>query len=576
MQRPTAPPHIDSRRWIRLGAGALCGLASAELLAGLVVANAHWERLDPLAVDPAPPTALSHVFAGAGVIGLSVLARGLARGTRRAAGFAIVLLTSAIAIGLLGHARPGLLATEIAACALLALRLDAFPRGTAVRPPRLAGALVAGATGVAYGLAVAAVLNSDPPSPVGAELERAGAWLLAGSWWLHDAAPVGIALHAVVGVTVLGAAWWLHALLRPGAARSGHTPSDHARAASIVAAHAADSLDPFALREDKSFFFAHDGLLAYRTLRETAIVAGDPIGPPGSAPAILAAFEAEAAGRGWDVVLTAAARRHLDGYHALGLRSMAIGEEGVVDPARFSLDGPAMKTVRKAVNRVARHGWTIEVLRAGELPPLAIADIGDLEREWRSQRPRIIGFAMTLGRLWGATEDQDAIYVIGRDADGVVRAFLRFDRYADGLSLDIMRRSCNEPNGINEALIAAAIAHAREESMARVSLNFAGFSHLLRADAVLTRRQTLGRRALRLAHGRFQLEQLARFNEKFGVTWEPRHLVYRRRLGVPRATLRILQAEAYVRPPRAVPLAGRWRPAPVPVGAPLRVPGAVP
>ena len=52
----------------------------------------------------------------------------------------------------------------------------------------------------------------------------------------------------------------------------------------------------------------------------------------------------------------------------------------------------------------------------------------------------------------------------GRDADGRLRSFLRFASYRDGLSLDLMRRAGEEPNGLTEALVVAAIEHARERA----------------------------------------------------------------------------------------------------------------
>ena len=45
----------------------------------------------------------------------------------------------------------------------------------------------------------------------------------------------------------------------------------------------------------------------------------------------------------------------------------------------------------------------------------------------------------------------------GRDPDGRLRSFLRFASYRDGLSLDLMRRAGDEPNGLTEALVVAAI-----------------------------------------------------------------------------------------------------------------------
>jgi lysyl-tRNA synthetase class 2 len=280
---------------------------------------------------------------------------------------------------------------------------------------------------------------------------------------------------------------------------------------------------------------------------------------------ILAEFERHATAHGWDVVVTAASARHLEGYRAQGFRVLRIGDEAVVDAPAFTLDGGRMKTVRKAVHRVARRGWTIEIVPGRSLMPDDVAGIERVEDAWRAVRPRLQGFAMTLGRLWGAAEDEDAIYVLGRDADGALGAFQRYSPYPGGLSLDVMRRLGTDPNGVNEALIVAAIDYARDAGLGEVSLNFAGFSHLMASPGPLSRRARAARFGLRLAHGRFQLERLVRFNGGFCPHWEPRHLVYRHRLSLPRAGLRVLQAEAYVRAPRARQALGRWRPHPRPV-----------
>jgi lysyl-tRNA synthetase class 2 len=545
---------------------AVCAAATAA--SGFLVvawALAPGSRWAPLGVDRAPITALSHVLAIALGVGLLFLARGLARGSRRAAQLtATVLAGSALWAALGGGPAPAAALEAVAATALIRAR-GVFPRGTASRPARAAGALAAGGLTASYATAFAAVLIADRATSVSGVAGQAAGWLVGGAWWLRSDSGLAIALDVAVGATLVAVAWMIHGLLRPGRALGGHSREEHERAAAIVAAHACDSLDPFALREDKAFHFAHGGLLAYRTVRETAVVSGDPIGPPGTAPRILASFESYAAAHGWDVVVTAASSRHLAGYRELGFRTLPIGEEAMVDPAALTLEGPEMKTVRKAVRRVARQGWTVRIVPGSALTPDAMAAIAALDRDWQAGRSRLQGFAMTLGRLWGAAEDQDALYVLGSDADGSLGAFLRFSRYPGGLSLDVMRRAGTEPNGVNEALIVAAVEHARDEGIGEVSLNFAGFSHLMVPRGPLTRRQRLARRALMLAHGRFQLDRLVRFNQKFLPSWEPRHLVYRGAAALPRAGLRVLQAEAYVRGPRQQPMRGAWRPQPEPL-----------
>jgi lysyl-tRNA synthetase, class II len=172
---------------------------------------------------------------------------------------------------------------------------------------------------------------------------------------------------------------------------------------------------------------------------------------------------------------------------------------------------------------------------------------------------------MTLGRLWGAAEDEDGVYVLARDSRGELRSFLRFARYREGLSLDVMRRSGGEPNGVNEALVVAALEYARREGLSEVSLNFAGFAHVMASGASLTPLQRLLRGILRALHGRFQLERLVRFNDKFFPEWRPRYLVHEGGPGLPLGGLRVLQAESYLRPPRARPRSSRWQPLPLPV-----------
>ncbi len=355
------------------------------------------------------------------------------------------------------------------------------------------------------------------------------------------------------------------------AAADGHTAEERRRAAALVAAHARDSLDPFALRADKRFHFAAGGMLAYRVIGGTAVVSGDPIGPRDNAEAILDSFAACARERRWAVALTGASERHLEAYRELGLRATQMGSEAVVDPQAFSLEGRPARKVRQSVARIRRRGWSVEVADARELDPRTAAALEAIERGWRAAQPRIVGFAMTLGRRWSADEDGDGLCVLARGPDGELQAFLHFVRYEDGLSLDVMRRLGEEPNGLNEAMVVAALEHARDAGLREVSLNFAGCAHLMAPHERPTLRRRLARLGLRRLHRRFQLERLVRFNDKFFPVWRPRYLVYAGRARLPLAALRVLQAEGYVRAPARRPLTSGRQPAPTPASQPMTI-----
>jgi lysyl-tRNA synthetase, class II len=210
------------------------------------------------------------------------------------------------------------------------------------------------------------------------------------------------------------------------------------------------------------------------------------------------------------------------------------------------------------VTRVERYGWSTEVKPAADLGASDWGDIVAMEDAWRSAQRRVHGFAMTLGRLGGAAEDDRMVYVLARRPDGRVGALLRLVPHCNGLSLDAMRRADGSPNGLTEALVVRALAHAREEGGSEVSLNFAGFGHIMAEGRELNAIQQIARVMLGAFHSRFQLERLSAFNQKFDPEWRPRYLVYGGRTELARAGVRVLQAEAYIRAPRSRPLPSRW------------------
>jgi lysyl-tRNA synthetase, class II len=557
--------------WARRLGAAATALAGIATIASSLSPNAPARQRLLEAFEPGSAQAVAHAIGVLGGLTTLWLAIGVLHG-RRSAGRAAVVVLGMLAIV---HTAKGLDYEEALLGLAVALALhragDATGRGG--RPSRALIGALAGLVALAgaYAITLSVMLVSGHSAELGDTAVRAAGAVIGAvpASGLHGSALT--ALH--VALCVVGASLLVvvRALAAPRRARDGHDEGEHRRAARLVAAYGDDSIAPFALRTDKAFHFAHGGALAYRTLRETAVVAGDPIGPPGGAESIMGSFLDHAARRGWDVVLLGASEAHLGDYAALGLRTMQVGLEAVVDPREFTLDRPSLKTVRKAVGRVRRHGWTIELLDGDQLDARLTGELTAVEAAWRRRHRRLYGFAMAGDRLWGAPEDAGDLYAIARNPAGEVRAFQRYVRYRRGFSLDAMRRLDDEPNGISDSLVAAALGHARDLGCEEVSLNFSGFGHLMAAETLERRSHRVARWALHRLHGRFQLERLARFAQKFDPDWRPRYLVYTARTTLPLAALRVLQAEAYIKPPRRHPRQDSWLPAPVPTGA-LAVP----
>lgn len=90
-----------------------------------------------------------------------------------------------------------------------------------------------------------------------------------------------------------------------------------------------------------------------------------------------------------------------------------------------------------------------------------------------------------------------------------------------------------------------------------MSLNFAVFRDALERGERIGAGPVLRawRRLLLIASRRWQIESLYRFNAEFGPSWQPRYLSYPHARDLPRITLALLQAQAFLRRP---PRLARW------------------
>jgi lysyl-tRNA synthetase, class II len=370
-------------------------------------------------------------------------------------------------------------------------------------------------------------------------------------------------IDVLIGSALITSVLAARVILRP--ARIPSHDSGHAlqAARAIVEQHGHDSLSPFILRPDKAFEFAAAGVLAYQVIGETAIVSGDPVAPGESAPEVLAHFIGTAHARGWRVALYGVSGRHLPRYRSMGLRAICVGEEAIVAPAQFTLEGRRVRKLRQSVHRVQRRGWQITACEGRQIHAALEAEIDALEASWRSTRCRLPGFAMGMGAYEPGVRPED-LYLLARSPDGALHAVMRFISHCGKLSLDTMRRVGETPNGLNEALVCRALEVARDRGITEVSLNYAGLAHLVRDQrAGSWSARAAGRIAVALLGRRFQMQRLVRFNEKFSPQWRPRYLVYESAAALPRSVFRVLQAEGYLpqrkRPHRAGDRAWRGR-----------------
>ena len=556
-------------------AASVTVLATQSVLSGLHDLPGHGHRRLSATAYPGFPVG-RHALAVILGAALLALTPGLWRGTRTAVSLTIVGLVALAALnGSHGHFDEAIV--EACLAVMLTAGRSAFPLGCSNRPrPAIALAALA-----AWGLAAGAILSAPA-------VRHTAGHVLAGVLHHPVAHSLGVASaprlsagwDAVIDVLIAGAAaisvLALRSLVRPATATNRHLEHEYRAARAVIDAHGTDSLSPFLLRPDKALAFAAGGVLAYRVIGGTAVISADPVAPDGAAGDVLSTFQDQARRRGWQIVLWGAAETHLEAYQALGLHAMRVGEEAFVDPRTFTLEGRAVRKLRQSVHRVERRGWMISAHDGREIDAWMESEIELVAARWRDDHPHVHGFAMGMGDFTSELRPDD-LYVLARSPAGELGGVMRFVTCGDSLSLDTMHRVGETPNGLNEALVARALAEAGERGIAEVSLNYAGLAHLIRREPSRNRvPRLLTRFALAPLHRRFQMDRLVRFNEKFSPQWRPRYLVYESRAALPLTIARVLQAEGYL-PHRE---RGRWAEAvrdglPEVVAARLRPPGPI-
>jgi lysyl-tRNA synthetase class 2 len=550
MAHPACPPARPPRAPFLLSL-----VATAAGLAGLVsVVTPSWSgRLEIVSelLSPAAPHVADGVIV-ASSLGLVLLGRGLARRRHRSWQAALWLL----AISCMGHLLKERDVVDAMVSAvpfgLLWWKRDDFnAAGDPNGPPRALAAALWGLTGLyVYGLTATYVHAEVRGLPFAFDDTFGNVTL--GLVGVDPSGHPGRFEHgltiSLASAATICAAYVVWLALRPRDCAVSQQAADRRDARRLVERHGRDSLAYFALRRDKSYFFNEErsAFLAYRAVGGVALVSGDPVGERAAVSSLLEDFARHCHAHAWRVAALGVARAHLADWHAVGLRTIYVGDEAIVHPARFSLDGRPIRKVRQSVTRLHKSGHTARIVRARELTLEQRREIERVSRTWLRGQPER-GFSMALDDMH-APDHGDAVFALGYDAERRLVGFVHFvPAPASGdLSLSAMRRLHHTPNGLMEFLLCETFQWAAGRGIERISLNFNAFGDLLRSDAKLPAWERGLRFVLSRADRYFQVERLLSFNRKFFPEWEPRYAAFERYSDLPLAALVLLSIESLV------------------------------
>ena len=478
------------------------------------------------------------------------------------------------------HGRVELLLTVASRAELATARGIALPLGVALL---VAGVqLGRGRRGAAHVAVLVLGVLGLADLAKGLDVEEAAlTWVVAlGLWSRRTAFPVlapsrvaaeavtlaGLALAALAVAAVVPTVAWAAAASVAGAAALWAAAArglvrrvppvsdvDRPGVAAMVRRHGDDTLSAFKLRRDLQHRLYAGGraLVGQRTRAGALLVAGDPVAAPDDVRAALAGAWSEARTHGLAFGVVGASEGCAQAAHDLGLRRLYLGDEAMVATGPMDLTGGRHKSLRKAVNRIART-YTAELHAVGELDRATLAELSRVSERWCAGAPER-GFSMANDRIADELLP-DSLVVLARAQDGSVGGFLLFVPVFGRplVSLGSMRRDRDTPNGLTDFLVVRSAELLADHGIAEFSLNFAAFGRWLRAPANVLERALAA--LLRIGDRWFQVERLERYNAKFSPRWQPRYLVFDGAARLPRIALAALVVEGQIAAPAPVRL----------------------
>ncbi|HXA34077.1 MAG TPA: phosphatidylglycerol lysyltransferase domain-containing protein [Acidimicrobiales bacterium] len=544
--------HRRTRRVRRLASAAILVAGAIDLLDAITPplrARLHVV----LAVLPLRASELAGALVALAGMGLLALGRGVLRGQRRAWRVCVALLAVTLFLHLVagGDVEESLFALAILVVLLVNRRdFQAASDWSSLR------SAVVGLVGVAVAITVGATITIEISSHFSRHHQFHISWVQA----FQAACERLIGIRSiylpirydrflapsllVIGIGLVAVTLFL--LSRPVVDRRLTTGrAAEFRARDIVRRHGKSTLDYFALRSDKQWFFFRDSLVAYAIYGGICLIAPDPIGPRNEREQVWGAFRRFADAHGWVPAIMGAGEEWLPVYNESGMHNVYIGDEAVVDIQQFSLAGGGKKGLRQAHNRIKKYGYTATFHDPSRLDQEVAAELISLmglSRRGDQER----GFSMMLGRIFDP-RDQGLLLTVVHGPDGRPAAMCQFVPATgiNGYSLDLMRRDPGEhPNGLLDFALCSTIEHLKADGCGGLSLNFAALRSTLAGEKGDSTMQRAERWFLKRVSSFAQIETLWRFNAKYDPDWLPRYVAFDTAEHLVPVIMAILRAES--------------------------------
>jgi phosphatidylglycerol lysyltransferase len=323
----------------------------------------------------------------------------------------------------------------------------------------------------------------------------------------------------------LSLSFLFYTLIRPYILKNTPTKEELERPNQLIMEYGNSALDYFKTYQDKMIFEAEglNAFISYRIAGNFAVVLENPVADSeDSMREGIRLFDRFCYENGLKSIYYRVPQESLPIYKSLKKKSMFLGQEGVVDLGKFSLEGGSRKSIRNAISKVKERGYKVQV----HLPPIkdgTLQKVKSVSDDWLTDTGRSeIIFSQGMF-VWEELKQQTLLTV--ENPEEKVVAFLNIiPDFVEGESTyDLLRKTKDAPNGVMDYILVEMFIHLKSLGFEKVNLGFAPMSGLKDPTKFAEKSMKFAYEKLRNFSN---YKGMREYKEKFATMWYNKYLIY--------------------------------------------------
>ena len=317
----------------------------------------------------------------------------------------------------------------------------------------------------------------------------------------------------------------VYTLVRPHAFSSVSSEEEVSRAKLLLAEFGKSSLDYFKTYPDKFIFWTanEDAFLAYRLSGNYAVVLEDPVVPDmETMKKCIREFDRFCYENGLKPMFYRIPSQSLAAYGEMKMKSLFIGQEGVVDLESFTLEGHNVKSIRNAVNKVSDLEYKAHVYQPPQLGG-TMQKLKAVSDDWLKTTGREeICFSQG---IFDENELKNQVIITVENKEAKIVSFLNLipDYAKNEGTYDLLRKTEDAPNGVVDFILIELFNYLKTQHIRYVNIGFTPMSGI-------SNPQTLPEKSMKFVYEKIRTfshyKGQRSYKEKFGPVWSDRFLVY--------------------------------------------------